>query len=202
MKIQLRTPEQQFCSRDAAKIRSFQGRLRAIRTTGRASDYFLFETINCLEVGLILAALQVSTSALELRARELWISMKFKEMDDKSGGAYTVETSIEQGLFFADLVNALKSHNIIALSESKRLKEIYKAIRIPMHHGIVRRYINSKEPNAKSQILEILYRYEIAGFTTDQGEVESILEYHGIEDIGEIIAGLEILTAKCNPKKT
>jgi len=202
MKIQLRPPEQQFNINDAAKVRSFQGRLRSIRTTGRASDYFLFESINCLEAGLILAALQVSTSALELRARELWILVNVRAMDDKKGNAFQVEISIEQdrGLLFAGLVDALQLHSIISPIDCDRLKDIYKGIRIPMHHGIVRRYINNKEPNANSESLEILLRRVVAGFSTNQDEVESILEKHGIEDMGEIIAGLEILTSKSNQK--
>ena len=68
-----RSIEEQFEPGVALKLRLLQTRLEAVRTTSEASDYFIFEALSCLDRGLLLAALQLITAALELRAREILI---------------------------------------------------------------------------------------------------------------------------------
>ena len=49
-----RSIEEQFEPDVALKLRLLEGRLEAVRTTGRASDYFIFEAVSCLDRGLLL----------------------------------------------------------------------------------------------------------------------------------------------------
>ena len=62
--------EEQFEPEAVRRIRSVQERLDRLQITYHASRYFVVEATRCLEAGLLLAALQVSTAMLELLVRE------------------------------------------------------------------------------------------------------------------------------------
>src|SRR4051812_17305805 len=112
----LRTIEQQFEPNKARTLRDFQRRLEAVRTTGEASDYFVFEAVSCLEGGLLLASLQLATATLELRAREILIQNTISVLSDHKGLAFRVETDFEEdrGYLFYGILGALETRKLIA----------------------------------------------------------------------------------------
>jgi len=197
IKYKLRTLEKQFEPDKAKRIRRFQRRLEILRTTGEASDYFLLEAIYCLEVGLILAALQIATATLELLARQILIHQSIIGLNDHEGSAFRIETKFEkedkQNIFYG-ILNALTTQKIINADERKQLDKIYREIRIPLHHGIVGRYSRSREKD--SLTLDILFGDSKVHLTTGQSGFEKVIDKFGLDDIDHVISGLEILNPK------
>jgi hypothetical protein len=194
--VKLRTIEKQFEPGKARMMRSFQSRLKILRTTGEASDYFLLEAIYCLEAGLVLAALQIATAALELLARQILIQQTIVGLKDRKGSAYRIETKFEEdkGYVFYGILNVLNAREIINDEERKQLKKIYQEIRIPLHHGIVGRYSRSREGG--SLTLDILFGDSQIHLTTGQSGFEGAIDKSGMDDIAHVISGLEILSPK------
>jgi hypothetical protein len=194
--VKLRTIEKQFKPNKAKKIRSFQRRLGVLRTTGEASDYFFLEAIYCLEAGLVLAALQIATAALELLARQILIQQTIVGLNDRKGSAYRIETKFEEdkGYAFYGILNALNARKIINDDEREQLKNIYLNTRIPLHHGIVGRYSRLREKD--SLTLNILFDDSQVHLTTGQSGFEKAIDKFGLDDINHVISGLEILNPK------
>src|SRR6266849_6749390 len=86
-----RSIEEQFEPDVAGKLRDFQRRLEIVRTTGEASDYFIWEALSCLDRGLLLATLQLATATLELRAREILIQHTIAGLSDREGPAHHID---------------------------------------------------------------------------------------------------------------
>jgi hypothetical protein len=130
-----RSIEEQFEPGIALKLRLLAGRLEAVRTTARASDYFIFETVSCLDRGLLLATLQLATAALELRARELLIqyTIAAAEPPARRGVADQIQISVEEnrGYLFCGILSALEALGLIGGEERCQLKRVYEEIRIP-----------------------------------------------------------------------
>src|SRR5947207_5702720 len=145
--MKARKTEEQFDSDTAQMLRNLQRRLEAIRTTGKASDYFLFEAAGCLDRGLILGALQLATAALELRAREILVQYAIAIIPEYDGPSNDVESAFEadRGYFFYNIVAVLRGAGVIDIDDQIELIDVYKKIRIPLHHGIVGRYAGRSE---------------------------------------------------------
>jgi hypothetical protein len=199
-----RSIEEQFEPDVALKLRFFEGRLEAVRTTAKASDYFVFEAVSCLDRGLLLATLQLVTAALELRARELLI--QYAIVDAKPPArrevADQIQISIEEnrGYLFYGILSALETLGLIGMAERCQLKQIYQEIRIPVHHGIVGRYsrrqsLEDDDPVA-AEILDALWAAYRGHHTTSETDMESIVENYAVEDLGRVVTGLELLTSK------
>ena len=193
-----RSIEEQFEPDIALKLRLLQTRLEAVRTTGEASDYFIFEALSCLDRGLLLAALQLITAALELRAREILIQNTIADLPDRRGPAHRIEISVEEdrGYLFYGVLAALEARGVISVEDRCKLKRIYQDIRIPLHHGIVGRYSRSREGKGETWVLEALWGENQAHLTTSETAMESMIEKYGAEDLDHVISGLELLTPK------
>lgn len=199
-----RSIEEQFERDVALKLRLLEGRLEAVRTTGRASDYFIFEAVSCLDRGLLLGTLQLATAALELRARELLIqyAIAAAEPPARREVADQIEISIEENrvYLFYGIVSALAELGMIDVNERSQLNRIYQEIRVPLHHGIVGRYsrrraVNDDDPIAEA-ILDALWAGYRGHHTTSETDMESIVENYAVEDLGHVLTGLELLTSK------
>jgi hypothetical protein len=195
-----RSIEEQFEPDVAERLRDFQRRLEAVRTTAEASDYFIFEAISCLDRGLLLATLQLATATLELRAREILIQHTIAALPHRRGPAHHIEVSVEEdrGYLFYGMLAALETRGVITAEAHQELKHIYREIRIPLHHGIVGRYSRSREEGGDEWILDALWGDSQAHLTTSETAMESAIETYGVDDLDHVISALEILT----PKKT
>jgi hypothetical protein len=193
-----RSIEEQFEPDIAKKLRDFQRRLEIVRTTGEASDYFIFEAVSCLDGGLLLAALQLTTATLELRAREILIQHTITGLSDRRGSAYRVESSVEEdrGYPFYGILADLQTHGVISADDHQNLKHIYQHIRIPLHHGIVGRYSRSRDDGTSAWVLDALFGDSQVHLTTSETAMESVIERYGVEDLDHVISALELLTPK------
>jgi hypothetical protein len=199
-----RSIEEQFEPDVALKLRLLEGRLEAVRTTGRASDYFIFEAVSCLDRGLLLATLQLVTAALELRARELLIqyAIAAAEPPARREVADQIQISIEQNrvYLFCGILSALEERGLIDVDERCQLKRIYQEIRIPLHHGIVGRYSRRGSADDDDSVVDSVLDALWAGYrghhTTSETDMESLVENYAVEDLGRVVTGVELLTSK------
>ena len=190
----IRKIEHQFNSKDAAALRAIQHRLIEFRITGKASDFFIYEAIHSLEIGRILTTLLLTTAAIELRAREILTNLRIRQSKEIVKKAFAVEVSIEEdkSLAFYGIISALNSAHVFGPGEFDVLKNIYINIRIPLHHGIVRRYIQQRdEPGVWDGELFVTLK---ANSTTSQSELEDAIDKHGISDLSKVIDGMSIIT--------
>ena len=179
-------------------------RARIGRTTGRASDYFIFEAVSCLDRGLLLATLQLVTAALELRARELLIqyAIAAAEPPARREVADQIQISIEQNrvYLFCGILSALEERGLIDVDERCQLKRIYQEIRIPLHHGIVGRYSRRGSADDDDSVVDSVLDALWAGYrghhTTSETDMESLVENYAVEDLGRVVTGVELLTSK------
>ncbi len=193
-----RSIEEQFEPDVAWKLRDFQRRLEIVRTTGEASDYFIWEALSCLDRGLLLATLQLATATLELRAREILIQHTIAGLSDREGPAHHIEISVEEdrGYLFGGILVALETRGAISAEDHQKLKHIYQQIRIPLHHGIVGRYLRSHKEGGDEWILDALWGNRQVHLTTSETEMESVIERYGVDDLDHVISALELLTPK------
>lgn len=116
---------------------------------GRAAKYFINEIISCLEAGLLLAALEVATSFLELFVRELLIVARCGSSGTLGGkpsrqlffDKVRREIEDEERLSFGGMADELEGLEVIDPSDAYGIKDFYKTVRVPVHHGLTRRLI-------------------------------------------------------------
>jgi hypothetical protein len=143
----IRPLEQQFEDEKVIKIREIQGQFQSLRFPTGAGSYYTKEVINCLEAGLLLAALQVATALLELFVRDLLVAETYKkEFPRGLKKLGKIERDIEDGrprFDFNRIISELAEDNIIEEEDKEKIYSVYKNVRIPLHHGLTRRFVRS-----------------------------------------------------------
>jgi len=149
----IRRLEERFEASTVEQIRALQLRLERLQITFSASRYFGAETIRCLEAGLILAALQVSTSMLELLVRETVIDRRMGRVAtsprtdlDALECSLMREAEEDRSLSFVGMVRELEQHQALNADEADRLRSTYRDIRIQLHHAIIGRFVRQRGP--------------------------------------------------------
>ena len=145
----IRPLEEQFNAAKCAEIRSLIAKFSTLPFKGGPCRYFALEVAGCLEAGLLLAAVSIASVLLEtflrellilhrLQTRELTTSRQIDTMFDK------LEKDIEDGRprsNFEYIVDQLTG-DVLDSGDAVDAKKFYKAIRIPIHHGLTRRFID------------------------------------------------------------
>ena len=146
----IRPIEQQFENEKIIKIREIQRQSQSLRFQTGAGPYYTKEVIKCLEAGLLLAALQVATALLELFVRDLLIIEIYKKEfpEGLTSSDYRklgkIEKDIEDGhprFYFNKIISELAKDNIIKEQDREKIYSVYKNVRIPLHHGLTRRFV-------------------------------------------------------------
>jgi len=107
------------------------------------------EIARCLDAGLLFAALEVATSLLELFVKDLLIAARVEDnTSQRSPRPFQlpddqIEREIEdvERLYFNGIVDELVARKAIDQSDADAIKDFYKNVRIPIHHGLTRRFI-------------------------------------------------------------
>jgi hypothetical protein len=127
---------------------------------GPSSEYKIYtsEIQGCLSVGLLLAALSVSTSMLELFVRDLAVACRLEahyagDMKLKS----RVEREIEEDrqVTLNSMLKELEL-TVITPKDSEALACFYRKTRIPIAHALVRRMTRDKIPLGP-ELMDILH---------------------------------------------
>ena len=164
-----RSLEEQFEPEQANRLRLIEEAFLALRVSGRVSSYYLLEIARAIDRGMLLAAIQLATTLLEIWVRDLLVIRKATQYPIKSKHELRwrmtkIDREIEgvdRGLQFINLVLELHALEVIDKHEASWLKKTYKRLRNPLHHGISGRIVDPKfehremfnEPKNKEQML-------------------------------------------------
>lgn len=187
--VGIRKLEEQFEQETVDRIRALQSSLNSLPSIGGAVPHYVKELHYTLEAGLLLASLHLSLSFLELFVRETLISSMAQSTG--FGNDNDLEKSLEDGTNpqwnFYKMIDELRKLGILNGRDAEEIKEYYKQIRIPVHHGLTRRFIRNLD----------LYTGEDSGIfmedlflsrSTRPHDLEEHLEDNGIMLIEQIIA--------------
>lgn len=146
----IRPLEEQFEPDKCAEIRDLIAKFSALPFEGGACRYFTLEVTGCLEAGLLLAAVSVASVLLETFFRELLIIHRLQSAGPKTNRwgdtrllLNKFEKEAEDGrprLHFDKIVDQLTG-DVLDSVEVEAAKKFYKDVRVPIHHGITRRFI-------------------------------------------------------------
>ena len=200
----LRPLKEQFAKRTVLRIRSLQDDLDALPFREGAGRVYVKELIYALEAGLLLAALHLATSLLELFVRDLLINstaLKSASYQKNKMGVldklevYYEDTTKPQWSF-SMIVDELRSQRVISSSDAKNIKTYYQTIRIPIHHSLTRRFIRGhKKPDLEidpSDIIEIL----MFGREIRVKRLEDQLENEGINLVKQVVVFMKKYSLK------
>jgi hypothetical protein len=146
---EIRPLEEQFEERTVQRVRALQADLMASRYDSGPGGFYIKELSRSLETGLLLASLHLATSFLESFVRDL---LMYTLVDGLSSGASRVELAkLEKRLedstdpqwSFARIVSELQKSGVVDSSDGEAIKNYYKVVRIPIHHGLIRRFVRS-----------------------------------------------------------
>lgn len=147
-----RSLEEQFEPEHACRLRLIEEAFLSLRVSGRVSNYYLLEISRAIDRGMLLAAIQLATTLLEIWLRDLLVIRKATEAAVASKHELRwlmtkldreIE-GIERGWDFGDLLNELHALQVLTDEEVSWLRSTYKHIRTPFHHGISGRIVNSE----------------------------------------------------------
>lgn len=145
-----RSLEEQFEPDQASRLRLIEEAFLSLRVSGRVSNYYLLEISRAIDRGMLLAAIQLATTLLEIWLRDLLVIRKATQaavtskhelrwlmtrIDRESEG-------IETGAKFGDLLKELYTLGVLTDEEVSWLKNTYKQVRNPLHHGISGRIVD------------------------------------------------------------
>ncbi|HEY4047902.1 MAG TPA: hypothetical protein VGM27_13655 [Acidobacteriaceae bacterium] len=141
MSLALRPYTESFEPETANAIRQLIDDLIVLGEGPMGYGLYTSEIQSCLSVGLLLAAVSVSTALLELFIRDMTVALRIESKHDGDIGLrYKIERSIEEDRDFG--FNAMLKElrlTVIAPSDVESLHKFYEVTRIPFAHGLVRR---------------------------------------------------------------
>jgi len=180
----IRPLHEQFEAEKVQEIREIQSSFNSLPFEGRAAKYFIIEIISCLDAGLLLAALEVATTFLELFVRDLLVIARCgSNVTSRPLFLDKVRRELEdeERLSFGGMVDELEGLEVIDPSDAHEIKDFYKTVRVPVHHGLTRRLICGP-----SYIPEDFYDWLFSGPKDRLHEVEKLVEDDSIRHLSDI----------------
>lgn len=184
----IRTLEKQFEPEKASRLRLLIERLHKLSYQPGASRYYGLELASCIEAGALLGALIVGSSLLELHVRGLIINYSFTALRTTSPKIINLESSLEENrsIGFDKLVDSLVLVELFNKDDGELVKKLYKNVRIPLLHGLPRRFVHQHlEP-----FMEELWSY-LGKEVISSHELEDTIEDHAVEYLEEIVGIIE-----------
>jgi hypothetical protein len=174
--------EDQFGATKAAQISALIGEIGGPGMADGPERLFAWELQRCPGAGLLLAALHVACSLLELRVRQRVLLMRGKAAGeaghpDWPGLQTLLEEDRRRGGFKA-LADELTEGNVFAADGGETAKRFYDAVRIPIHHAIVARYARTRGRTAWS---------ELAGSDLTLQDFEGAIEESAVAGIAQVV---------------
>jgi len=197
MSESLRTFDQQFGAATAARISALISRINALRprAPGGATSFYLYEMSCCLQVGLLLAALHLCSTSLELFVRaKVALAARHaasgRYVVPKTSGALTYQERLEENrkLKLADLLTHLELAGLFRKDDVAPTLDFYNGVRTPLAHGLIQRFTYGK-PEATGYGLSSIIS-GLWGFTS-QSELENFVEANAISQIETAIGIME-----------
>lgn len=184
----LRSLDKQFSPKKAAQLKLLSNRLRKFSFPPGASRYYALELASCIEAGALLGALVVGSSLLELYVRALVVSHASRVRRSTVPEKKSLEGMLEENkhLRFEGLIDSLVSVGLFQKVDGKRAKDIYKRIRIPLLHGLPRRFVRQHQESFVEE-----FSLMLGGAVISSSELESIIEDYALAYLRNIIGIIE-----------
>ena len=134
----------------AERLRLVAHAFLALRVEGRASRVYINEIAEAISNGMLLAAMELSTTLLEIWVRDLLVIRKLTQKNPKTKHQIRwLLTKIDReteglsrGQMFAPMCKELLDLAVIDAEELEWLESFYKRVRTPLHHGISGRMVD------------------------------------------------------------
>ncbi|MBI3938978.1 MAG: hypothetical protein HY323_18550 [Betaproteobacteria bacterium] len=184
----LRSLEKQFEPKKAARLKRLVERLSQFSFPPGASRYYGLELASCIQAGALLGALVVGSSLLELYVRALVVNHSHTVRQSIAPRKKSLEGTLEDNrkVGFEELIDNLALVGLFEKADSESAKALYKNVRIPLLHGLSRRFVRQhQEPFAED--LALLLGRE----TISSSELEAIIEDHALEYLENIVGIIE-----------
>lgn len=190
----IRDLEEQFETETVERIRDLIETLESVQLPVGASRIYANELAYCLEAGALLASLHLAGSLLEISARHKILEMSKEAKSNRTEKEIenekpTLEEKLEErkDLSFYDLCDALVEHAFWNPEDGKRAKQVYRKVRIPVHHGLPARFIKAHS-DAIALKLHRLSKQEAVLFG---GSFEESVHDNAIDIVEEVIEILD-----------
>jgi len=190
----IRPLEEQFVPDKCAEIRDLIAKFSALPFEGGTCRYFSLEVAGCLEAGLLLAAVSVASILLETFFRELLIFHRLQTAGpttsrwaDTSLLLNKLEKEAEDGrprLNFDDIVDQLPG-DVLDSDDAEAAKKFYKDVRVPIHHGITRRFI--VKAKAEEQDMSDPWNVFFATYLDRLHMLDEVIEENAIKYLGSVV---------------
>lgn len=171
------------------KVKQFRLLIEAFRELdipNGPGTYFRYEIIHSLEAGLLLAAIELSASLLELVVRDLVAKLREKKYGllQKYGSYFSalkrrLDLENDRTMMFLQLLKELESNAIITSENADPVRKFYKYVRIPLHHGLTGRYISKSLQSPSDDLFAVM-------FTASHSFEESI-EQRAFEELSCVV---------------
>jgi hypothetical protein len=195
--LRIRPLQEQFPKQTVRRIRTLQLDLASLPFRDGAGRFYAKELERSLEAGLLLASLYLATSLLELFVRDLLI---YDDAHDSASGNRNEKVRVLDNLekyyedaarpqwSFSKLVIELGMRRIIDDSDVATIKEFYEEIRVPIHHGLTRRFLRGERESESLDTLEDLFNGIFLWRNSRERMIENRLEGEAIDLIAVAIA--------------
>jgi hypothetical protein len=146
----IRTIHQRVEESEATRFLIVAEALRSLRSEGRASRIYINEIVEAIHLGLLLSAIELSTTLIEIWIRDLLVIERLKKNTYRSkhelhARLTKIDREIEgldYGMSFRKMCNELRELESITAVELNWLLSQYERIRTPFHHGISGRIVD------------------------------------------------------------
>ena len=198
----IRSLDQQFAKSKVRSIRNLQTRIKGLQLAAPSFRLLSNEAAGCLEAGLILAALLCMPAMLENAVRELLV--RHTAASDAMGDRLLRET-LEQDLEefyeehkkprydFGAMMDRLVQLRVLTERQTKMFRQFYADIRVPLYHGLVRRFLCRED---KTGIQDLFGRFGRCH------AIENIVEHGGLKILGRCVRLLERLESIAEGQQT
>jgi len=177
----IRTLEEQFGKRHAGRARRLRSRIQNLAILAPGMHLHRYELDQCIEAGLALSSLMLTSSLVESNLRELLV-----RSDNRNEAEDVYEESTKPRWVHSRLVDEAVSRSLLTASQGERFKDFYASVRIPLHHGL---------PKRTAKKLGDTSMEEMFGHHGRDHRIENAFEDSWITLLGQATELLEIIDA-------
>ena len=184
----MRTYKKQFEQKEREIIDSLLSRLYELEYPTGPSRYYGYELRMCLFSGALGGSLIVASALMEMYIRGLIIYYS-ENAQSESKQKLDVEYLLEQNrdLNFKKMLETLVQFGLFNEEDSVELSAIYREVRIPTHHGLSQRLINT----GSDSLFEGLKKLFNIRLNVSLSDFESYFELNSLTIIEKILDALE-----------
>lgn len=183
----IRDFEEQFEGDTVLKIQDLLRRIESIKLHYGVSRYYVVDLSLCLQAGALLGALHVAASLLEITVREMVIEHATEALPE-SNNKINLQKELEEKrhLGFKQLVEELKTAGLFDSKDAELAKQFYNDVRIPIHHGLPRRFVSKH-----NDILKFFEEITGGTYQTTMHDFEGVIEEEALSLIETAIGIIE-----------